>query len=681
MIRIATDVGGTFTDLVAIEEDTGRVIQGKALTTPEDPAKGVLDALTQAGLDQTTLGQSRFFVHGGTTVINALLERKGARTAFLTTAGFRDVLLIGRGNRPDLYNLRAHSPVSFVPRHLCFEVEERTEASGRIRCPLSLTSLETAAVAIAEARVEALAVMFLHSYANPTHEKQAVSLLRERLPGVTVVASHEVSGRWREYERGTTTVLTAYVQPVMERYLANLAIAMRDRGYVGPIYIMQSNAGLTDVEGARRNPLALVESGPAGGVAGAAHLAHLIEAQAVLHLDVGGTTAKCSLVLNAQPQLRSDYRIERTRANPGYPIQTPVVDIVEIGAGGGSIVRLGPGDTILVGPESAGANPGPACYGRGGDAPTITDAKLLTGALHPRHFSHGLSLDVDAARASFAPIATKLRLEPESAAEAAIAVVESKMTSALKLVSVQRGHDPRDMILLVTGGAGPMHAATLGRELGVRKTMIPPFAGLFSAFGMLATSPRVDIARTRVALVTESGLAAASAMFAELEEEAVGQLDAENGPPTVNRSAEMRYRGQEHTVAVEWPASLLTPSELLEKFGAAHERAYTFRLDETAVEIVTCQVSATIPLPAMAPIGGFNRNEASPISRPLLIGGVVHDALVLDRASLSPELSYAGPALVEEPTATTLVLPRQHCCADEFGNLVIEETADGRRFG
>ena len=249
------------------------------------------------------------------------------------------------------------------------------------------------------------------------------------------------------------------------------------------------------------------------------------------------------------------------------------------------------------------------------------------------------------------------------------------MISALKLVSVQRGHDPRDMILLVTGGAGPMHAAALGRELGVRKTIIPPFVGLFSAFGMLATSPRVDIARTRLAPVTESGLAAANALFDELEEEALSQLDAENGPPSVSRSAEMRYRGQEHTVAVEWPASLQAPSELLEKFGVAHERAYTFRLDDTAAEIVTCQVSATLPPPAMARIDSGGRSEVSPASRPLLTGGLIYDALVLDRASLSPELSYAGPALVEEPTATTLVLPGQHCRADAFGNLVIEETA------
>ncbi len=641
MIRIATDVGGTFTDLVAIDEESGRVIQGKALTTPADPAQGVLNALVQAGLEGDVLAQAGFFVHGGTTVINALLERKGARTAFVTTAGFRDVLLIGRGNRPDLYNLRARSPTSFVPRSLCFEVDERIESSGRIRTPLSLASLEAAAEAIAAAQVEAVAVMFLHSYANSVHEEQAVALLRERLPAVSIVASHEVSRRWREYERGTTTALTAYVQPVMARYLGNLAGAVRGRGYSGPIYIMQSNTGLTDVEGARRNPLAMVESGPAGGVAGAAHLARRMDGEPILHLDVGGTTAKCSLVLRAEPQLSADYRVEWSRVSPGYPIQTPVVDIVEIGAGGGSIVRLGPGDTILVGPESAGADPGPACYGRGGVAPTITDAKLVTGVLDPHRFSEGLHLDKDAARAAFAPLAARLGVDPEQAAEAAISVAESKMISALKLVSVQRGHDPRDMALLVTGGAGPMHAAALGRELGVRRTVIPPLVGLFSAFGMLVTAPRVDVAHTRLTLADDAGVTAALGLFAELETEAAARFDAGIGPLVFRRSAEMRYRGQEHTVTVDWPIELRDALELIPQFADAHEQAYTFRLDGSAVEIVTCQVSATRPSPAVnvAPTSG--QADLSRGSRPLMVGGIVEDAAVFDRSSLT----QAGPTL------------------------------------
>ena len=360
-------------------------------------------------------------------------------------------------------------------------------------------------------------------------------------------------------------------------------------------------------------------------------------------------------------------------AEPGYPVQMPVVDIVEIGAGGGSIVRLGPGGTILVGPESAGADPGPACYGRGGVAPTITDAKLLTGVIDPRRFSEGVHLDQDAARAAFAPLAARLGIDPEQAAEAAIAVAESKMISALKLVTVQRGHDPRDMALLVTGGGGPMHAAALGRELGVSKTIIPPLVGLFSAFGMLATAPRIDVARTRLMLADDAGVAAALALFGELEAEADARFDEAMRPLTFTRSAEMRYRGQEHTVTVAWPAGLRSVGDLIPAFAAAHERAYTFRLDGTAVEIVTCEVSARGPSAAVNIKPALGEADPPRGSRPLIIEGIVEDAPVFDRASLTPDQSYAGPALIEEPTATTLVLPGQRVKVDALGSLVIEE--------
>ena len=669
MIRIATDVGGTFTDLVAIDDDTGRVIEGKALTTPADPSLGVLDALRQAGLDGAALGRADFFVHGGTTVINALLERKGVRTAFVTTAGFRDVLAIGRGNRPDLYNLRARSPASFVPRHLCFEVDERMDAAGRVRRPLSLAGLEVVARALAAADVEAVAIMFLHAYADPRHEAEAAAVLRARLPGVAVLASHEVSRRWREFERGTTVALSAYVQPVMARYLAGLEGAMRALGYAGPLYIMQSNAGLTSVEGACAAPLALVESGPSGGVAGAAHVAQRLGVESLLHLDVGGTTAKCSLVLGGRPQLNADYKIEWSRLNPGYPIQVPVVDIVEIGAGGGSIVRMGPAGTLTVGPDSAGADPGPACYGRGGTEPTITDAKLLTGVLDPARPASTLRLDPGAAERAFAPLAEQTGLGIEALAEAAIAVAEGRMISALKLVSVQRGHDPRDMVLLVTGGAGPLHAAALGRELGVSRTVVPPMAGLFSAFGMLATAPRVDVARTQLAPADEAGFAAAQLLFALLEQDAVGRLQTRSPEPLVLlRSVEMRYRGQEHTVSVAWPADLSSVADLLDRFGAAHQKAYTFRLDGTAAELVTYTVTASeaaprIQLAPRAVPSGSRESHRTP-RRILVAGAFDLHAAVYDRDALPAGSVGTGPALVEEATSTTLVLPGQTFTVD-----------------
>jgi N-methylhydantoinase A len=675
MIRIATDVGGTFTDLVAIDDATGRVIQAKALTTPADPSLGVLEALRQAGLDGAALASAGFFVHGGTTVINAILERKGVPTAFVTTAGFRDVLEIGRGNRPDLYNLRARSPASFIPRRLRFEVEERMDAAGQVLRPLCRDSLDRAGAAIAASGVQAVAIMFLHAYINPAHEKQAAAFLRERLPGIAVVASHDVSRRWREFERGSTVALTAYVQPMMDRYLANLADALRGRRYGGPIYIMQSNAGLTGVAGARANPLALVESGPSGGVAGAAHVARLLGSPALLHLDVGGTTAKCSLVLGGTPSLNADYKIEHTRLNPGYPVQVPVVDIVEIGAGGGSIIRIGPAGGIEIGPDSAGADPGPACYGRGGAAATLTDAKLLTGVLDPAHFASGLQLDIAAAERAFAPLARISGGSVAEVAEAAIRVAEAKMINALKLVTVQRGHDPRDMDLLVTGGAGPMHAAALGRELGVAHTLIPPMAGLFSAFGMLATAPRVDVARTALAAADAAGLAAALHLFAELEQEAASGFGPGGPQPAFRRSVEMRYRGQEHTVSVAWPAGEVTLGRLLDAFGRAHEMAYTFRLDGVVAELVTYQVTATQPAPDVALGAGTDGGEATRMSRPILIEAGRVTAAVFARDGLEVGAVHAGPALIEEATATTLVLPGQRFTIDGSRCLVITEQA------
>ena len=359
MIRIATDAGGTFTDLVAFSEDTGAVFVGKALTTPRDPSLGVLDTIRQAaetGLDPRDVS---FFVHGGTTVINAITERKGVKTALVTTRGFRDVLAIGRGNRPDLYNLHSLPSEPFVPRYLRLEVSERIDAKGNVRTPLAMDDVEAAAETLAREGVAAVAVVFLHAYANPEHEAAVAARLRARLPGVAVTASHEVSRNWREYERSNTAVLSAYVQPIMASYLANLDRALTTEGMSGQRYCMQSNGGLAKFAAAEAGPLTLVESGPAGGVAGAVRIGQALGESDILYLDVGGTTAKCSLIRDGQPVLKSEYKLEWTRLLPGYPVQVPVVDIVEIGAGGGSIAHIGPAGELRVGPESAGADPGP----------------------------------------------------------------------------------------------------------------------------------------------------------------------------------------------------------------------------------------------------------------------------------------------------------------------------------
>lgn len=679
MIRIATDAGGTFTDLVAFSEETGAVFVGKALTTPRDPSVGVLDTIRQAaetGLDPT---DASFFVHGGTTVINAITERKGVKAALVTTRGFRDVLAIGRGNRPDLYNLHSLPSEPFVPRSLRLEVTERIDARGDVRTPLVMDDVDAVVETLAEEGVAAVAVVFLHAYANPEHEAAVAARLRERLPGVAVTASHEISRNWREYERSNTAVLSAYVQPIMAGYLANLDRALTAEGLPGQRYCMQSNGGLAKFAAAEAGPLALVESGPAGGVAGAVRIGQALGESDILYLDVGGTTAKCSLIRDGQPVLKSEYKLEWTRLLPGYPVQVPVVDIVEIGAGGGSIAHVGPAGELRVGPESAGADPGPACYGRGGTRPTVTDAKLLTGAIDPDRFAGGrVRLDRRLAAKAFEPVAQHLGTSVVGAAEAAIRLAEANMINALKLVTIQRGHDPRDLTMVVSGGGGPMHAATLGRELGVRRTVIPRHVGLFSAWGMLTARPRFDLRQTSFSTLGPDTPETARAMFRRLEDEAAAYFDAGPGAGLVfDRLIEMRYVGQEHAVATPFDPDAGLDA-LREAFHARHEQTYTFRLPDTEVELVTYHLGAEldtprVDLPVIEAVGTVEAALIGDLEVYFGESGGEGRANVYDRERLPPGAVLDGPVLIEEATATTMVLPGQRASVDRFGLIAIEE--------
>jgi N-methylhydantoinase A len=560
---------------------------------------------------------------------------------------------------------------------LRFEVVERIDARGNVRTPLSLPTVDAVAEAMVAAGVEAVAVVFLHAYINPAHETIAAARLRELLPGVTVTASHEISRQWREYERSNTTVLSAYVQPIMARYLANLGRALRDEGVVCPYYCMQSNGGLAEFKAAQRAPLVLVESGPAGGVAGAVRIGEAIGETEILYLDVGGTTAKCSLVRNGRPALRPDYKLEWNRLSQGYPVQVPVIDIVEIGAGGGSIARIDENGALKVGPQSAGSDPGPACYGRGGEDPTVTDAAVLTGVFDPQRFAGGrIKLAPELSSAAFEPVAAALRLSIVEAAKAVISLAEANMINALKLVTIQRGHDPRDLTMVVSGGGGPMHAATLGRELGVKRVVIPRYAGLFSAWGMLTARPRIDLHRTRLSPLDATSFTAVQKIFAELEEEAARRLEILQSAMSFDHAIEMRYAGQEHTVSTRFvPRAGL--DALLAAFHAAHERAYTFRLDDTAVELVTFHLAAEIHtprlgLPEIATAGAI---DGAIVAARALHVGTDREALaiVYSRERLPAGASFEGPALVEEATTTTVVRAGQRAAIDRFGLLAIEE--------
>lgn len=679
--RLATDVGGTFTDLVHLDEASGALRVAKVLTTPGSPADGVMKAIEASGTEPAEVG---YFVHGGTTVINAITERTGARVALVTTAGFRDVLAIGRGNRPDLYNLRFRSPEPFVPRGRVFEVRGRIDAAGREIEPLSEEDLQAAAAACRQADIEALAICFLNSYRAPAHEQAAAERFRELLPDLFITASHEVTREWREFERSSTAVLNAYVQPVMETYLARLEAHARGAGFACPLNVMQSNVGTARFSHARRHPITLVESGPAGGVSGTAYIGRLIGTPDIVYFDLGGTTAKCSLIRDGQPKLDSEYRLGRTRLDPGHPIKVPVVDIVEVGAGGGSIAYLDDGGQLRVGPRSAGAAPGPACYGLGGREATVTDAKLLTGALDPNRFGAGLlKLDRERARAAVAPLAAALKGDVEEAAYAIIRIAEANMINALKLVSVQRGHDTRDFALLACGGGGPMHAAGLARELGVRELIIPRNAGIFSAWGMLATPPRRDTVRTALVPLDRLDLAGIQAVFHDMQAESAAYFHEAEGAVAaleVNAQLSMRYHGQEHSVTVDLDLARFRMADLRAAFHAAHERAFTFHLPDAEVELVSYHLTAAVrgappPMPRLSAAGrslaASHRgrrtawfDEAGP-----------READVHDRDLLPPGAELAGPAIIEEATTTTLLLPGQQLRCDEFGLLRITEVA------
>ena len=678
---LATDVGGTFTDLVHYDAGSGRISVAKTLTTPDDPSRGVLNAiadgqtrgfLSPAGIDR--------LIHGGTTVINAITERKGAVTALVTTAGFRDVLEIGRGNRPDLYNLHAISPPPFVPRRLRFEVRERMDARGNVLLALDGSDLDAIALACEREGVAAIAVAFLNSYANPSHEQRCAAALRARLPGVAVTASHDISRQWREYERTSTAVLNAYVMPVVDRYFDRLEQALGERGFRRPFFAMQSNGGMASFEWARTHPLSLVESGPAGGVSGAAAIGEWLGEPDVLYLDIGGTTAKCGVVHAGMPRLTTEYRLERTRTQPGYPVQLPVVDIVEIGAGGGSIAWFDEGGALRVGPASAGAAPGPACYGFGGTDPTITDAMLIAGVLDRDSFAGGsLRLDVDAAIAAMARIADRLGDSVEAAANAVIRIAEANMLNALKLVTIQRGHDPRDLTLVASGGGGPIHAARLARELGVRRLVIPPYPGVFSAWGMLVSAPRRDVKRTRLLAANAGAVAAGQSLFADMEREAAAYFGVEAGALRYFHAVEMRYRGQEHTVAVTCRLDEWNVDALLAAFHEAHEQAYTFRLDTTAAEVVSFHLKAELVTPRptlVAPATASDAGTTATATRCVDHGAAGRMATpVRRREALAPGHREHGPLLIEESSSTTVVLPGQRVTMDAGGLLLIEEHA------
>jgi len=684
MIRVATDVGGTFTDLVCFETDTetGKhsIVTAKTDTTPPDFETGVLNVLAKGQVDPSEVD---FLAHGTTVVINSITERKGVKVGLITTKGFRDSLEIARGNRPDFFNLHYQKPIPFVPRYLRRELPGRMSYRGEESESLDMALLPSILDDFKSEGVAAVAVCFLHSYANFAHEETAMKEVKRLWPEVAVVASHQITREWREYERTSTAVLSAYVQPAAEKYLKQLANGLKEKGFKGSPYIMQSNCGVDSLESVSRIPITMVESGPASGFWGAAELGKLINEPNVIALDIGGTTAKCSLIENGQVRIMTNYWIERDGKSAGYPIMVPVVDLVEIGNGGGSIAWVDDYSKLHVGPQSSGAIPGPAAYGKGGIEATTTDANLMLGRINKNYFCGGdINADMESAKSALSKVGDKLGATAEEAARGIIRIANNNMVNALKLVSLNRGFDPRDFVLVAFGGGGGMHAVALAQELGVKKVIIPAAASVFSAWGMMMSDLRRDHFVTHLVDLAEGAAAEIESVFSSVELQAIEQFQTEGiDKKSIKfiRYGNFRYKNQEHTTEVrlsDGPISDKQIGLIEDEFHNTYEREYTYRLD-TSVELVGIHVVATSEVGKLTmqkrPDQGIKEAEARKGAREVdyALEGV-HKATLYNGEKLLPGMEFNGPAIIEDSGATTVIHPGNRVRVDGYTNIHIE---------
>ncbi len=685
-MRVATDIGGTFTDLVFFDYDqenkeVTQVKISKASTTPGEFEKGILNAIEKIDLDLAAID---FFAHGTTVVINAITERKGSKTALITTKGFRDVLEIARGTRPDLYNFNFKKEEPFVERYLRQEVDERVNYLGEIVVPLEVTQVDHIIEDFIKEGVEAIAICLLHGYKNPAHEKELAGYIRKKYPQFEVISSHEVTREWREYERTSSTVLSAYVKPIATKYLNNLTANLEQLGYRNNLYIMQSNGGITTVEDVKANPITLIESGPASGMLGAVVLGNTIGKENLIVLDIGGTTAKCSLIENGALKIVTTYNIEHTKTQAGFPILTPVIDIVEIGNGGGSIAWLDEGGKMRVGPKSAGANPGPASYGNDGTNFTTTDANVVCNRIHKDYFLGGQQLpDMNSLKKAVAPLCQALDMDLEEVARGVIRIANSNMVNALKSVSVNKGYDPRDFSLVVIGGGGPMHGAYLAEELQIPEVIVPLNAGVFSAFGMLMSDLRRDYIRTEVSGLSQDRTAHIRGTFKEMEQVGIDAYVRDNYQPGDIRFEyylDLRYEGQEHSVKLRLDQTdEIDIAQVESNFHLLHQKRFAFELKGTGIEIVNFHLVAEVevnkPVIAKIPVTGKMLSDALLTKDKVDYDELgVHLSTFYDREGLEPGMEVPGPAIIVESSTSTVVPPKHHMTVDSYGNLIIYKT-------
>ncbi|MBN9539803.1 MAG: hydantoinase/oxoprolinase family protein [Reyranella sp.] len=670
-MRVGVEVGGTFTDLVAVEG--GRVVVTKVPSTPKSPDIGAFAALTASGID---LAGIEDLGHGSTVATNAVLERKGAAVAFVATAGFRDLLFMQRHDRRNIYDLFYAKPAPPVRRKDCFEAAERLRADGSVETPLDTAKVAAELIpALKEGGYRAVAICLLNAYANPAHEKELASMISAVLPGVLVTCSHQVAREFREFERASTTLLSAYVQPVIDGYLHRFENKLSESGFKGRFTVMQSNGGRLPADAMRQSAITALYSGPAAGVVGATRQAARSGFKDLITFDMGGTSTDVCLVQDGRPSLASETEID------GLPIRTPVLDIVSVGAGGGSIAWVDDGGMLRAGPQSAGADPGPACYGRGGSEPTTTDAHVVIGTIRPAAFLGGrMTLDSDAAHHAFATVATRFSLSVEQAASSALQLADANIVRAIQLVSTERGRDPRDYALVPFGGAGPLHAARIAEELGISTIVVPPNAGVISAYGLVASDYTKFDAVTRKMKLDEAAATEAGRIFAEMRQRLAAQFAEMKLPGDLDytHTLDMRFVGQAFEVGVEIPAErlgTLDAAYLAELFADAHHRTFMHGATlDRPVEIVTLRVGATLP------IGGAPRLDREALAaRAPEQAKIFHDEAWLDCARHTAEALIAGqkivgPAVIEGHTATTWVPPGWGAELDAQDNLILRKS-------
>ncbi len=678
-LRLSADVGGTFTDVAAFDEPTGRLTLGKTLTTPHKLVEGIETGVGKAG---ASFSAAQLFLHGTTVAINTILERTGAPCALLTTQGFRDIYEIGRVNRPEAYNLFFKKHVPLIDRDMRFDIRERMDASGKVLIPLDEAQVLEVAGDAVKRGVKAIAILFLHSYRNPAHEKRAKEIVEKAFPDLFVTASHELSQEYREYERTSTTAANAYVGPRVRSYLSEMDTHLGDTGFTGTFLVVQSTGGLFDIEEAQNSCIRMLESGPAAGVIGSKTLCANIGLKNAIAFDMGGTTAKAGVIYDGEVLMTGGALVGGYAS--GLPLQIPMIDIQEVGTGGGSIAHIEAG-ALRVGPESAGAQPGPACYGQGGAEPTVTDCNLVLGRIALDRFLGGeMRLDLDAARGAIdAKIAKPLGLDPVEAADGILRVAATKMSHMVRWVTTERGLDAADFALIAYGGAGPLHATMIARELRIGKVIIPYAPGHFSAYGMLFADLRRDLVNTWFKPFADASFEEMESLYSAMEKRGADDLERSRGMmvDVVNqRGADMRYVGQEHAVSVDIPIELFKNQDragIKKHFDAVHETRYGYSNADEKAEIVSLR-SATIGLMRKPDREAMGKGGPSPDvafrgKRPVYFSGIgTVETATYDRTRLTASNRIDGPALIEEHASTTVVWPQDKVEVDAFGNLHIE---------